>query len=153
MSEDVSIALREYAHYALLNSAGVAGFPQTEIESAIADYLAASFLGSPVIGSNLGRLFGLKTKFIRTLDNPLRYASLPTDDWYGHGQVWAAALWACRQQEAQLDELMLPAWRAATAGMLTDPEHRKRFAGALIAAPAPAGPCLSKEFERRGLPR
>jgi len=150
MSEDTSIALREYSHYALLKSQTNPAYPQTEVESAVADYLSASFLGSPVIGANLGPLFGAKTSYVRTLDNTLTYQAPPSDDWYGRGQVWAGALWACRQRgRKQLDQLMLMAWRAES-GM---PIDYKRFGAALAAALAPVGPCLSDQIKRRGLPQ
>jgi hypothetical protein len=154
MSEDDSIALREYSHHTLTKSAGPGAFEQTEIESAVADYLPASFLASPVIGPNLGRLFNLKTTYLRTIDNTFTYKSPPSNDWYGRGQVWAGALWACRKQgQAQLDQLIGPAWRAASATHMAESETAKRFAATLVAAPAPAGPCLSNEIARRGLPR
>jgi hypothetical protein len=154
MSEDVSVALREYSHHALTKTAAPDAFEQTEIESAVADYLPASFLGSPIIGPTLGRLFGLKTAYIRTLDNALSYKATSGPDWYARGQVWGGALWACRQQgQAQLDRVILPAWRAASAGQTAKAESIRRFAATLVAAPAPVGPCLSNEIARRDLPR
>ena len=150
MSEDTSIALREYSHYALLKSQNNADYPQTEIESAVADYLSASFLRSPIIGANLGPLFGSKTTYVRTLDNTFTYQAPPSDDWHGRGQVWAGALWVCWQRgRMQLDQLILTAWQAAS----TMPIDHKRFGAALAAAPTPVGPCLSDQIRRRGLPR
>jgi len=113
LSEDLSIALREFTHFALTRAVGE-GFKQTAAESALADYLPATFLNSPLIGlafRNLGSNSGF-----RTLDNKKSYdaeATKGVGGWYERGIVWAGALWACRdpKQPENVDNLVLPAWR------------------------------------------
>jgi hypothetical protein len=68
LSGDESIALREYTHHALFVSLGSpSDYHQNEVESALADYLPASFSDSPIIGAGRGALLGLPTSFLRTL--------------------------------------------------------------------------------------
>lgn len=153
LAENVSVALREYGHHALSKSARPEAFKQTEVETAVADYLPASFTGSPVIGANLGALFGLKTPYIRTLDNTVVYTSTSSDDLFARGQAWSGALWSCRsRQQAGIDRLVLAAWRVATAAAMPDAESAKKFGATLAGAPEPLGTCLRNEMTRRGLP-
>lgn len=153
MSNDISVALREYSHHALTKAIEPDIRQQTEVESALADYLVASSLDSPIIGANLGGLFGLKTPYIRTLDNAMTYKTAPGDDWYGRGQVLAGALWACRKEgQKQLDKLIRPAWVAANQSGGSSQDVAKRFDAELATAPAPIGPCITEQIAKRGLP-
>jgi hypothetical protein len=48
MSSDMTVLLREFTHHVLITAARQgAQFANNEIESALADYFPASFLGSP----------------------------------------------------------------------------------------------------------
>jgi hypothetical protein len=130
------------------------GFDVDAIESGLADYLAASFLQTPIIGKDLGRLFQLPTPYIRTLDNNQTFDGVGRDKFGNHhkvGETWGGALWACRKNaRKQIDETVLTAWRAANAG--ASDSASKRFGAVLAAAPAPAGACLADEIAKRGLP-
>jgi hypothetical protein len=151
MAEDLSIALHEYSHRALLKAARTALQEDDEIEAALAAYLAASFLKSPIIGANLGKLFGVSTPNLMTLSNDLTY-SVASRDWHGREQVWAAALWACRDNGEQIDKLIRGAWDRANSNGTSRKERIKGFSEALAKAPPPAGQCLVDQFARRGLP-
>jgi hypothetical protein len=122
---------------------------RTEIESALADYLPASFLDSPVIGADLGPRFGLTTSYIRTLANANAetYKHLASNDDINRGAVWAAALWVCREQVGQkaVDGLVLPAWRRA---MGVPSNNTGEFRKALMEASPPIGACFSTEFSK-----
>jgi len=152
MSSDMSVFLREYTHHVLMQAAGAnprAG--ATAVESALADYLPASFLGSPLIGEGLGRLFNLPTSYIRRLDNTLQYDEVQ-DESHARGEVWAGALWSCRQMHGQsaVDRVPVQGWFAMVASQNADLDAR--FGAALAAAPAPAGACLADETRQRRLP-
>ena len=154
MSSDMTVFLREYTHQALLQTAGgntTAG--NTAIESALADYLPASFLGTPLIGEGLGPLFQLPTSFLRKLDNALIYPDV-ADESHARGEVWAGALWTCRQSlgQAAVDRAPVQAW-VALAATAAEADLEKRFGAALAKASAPAGRCFGDEISRRQLPR
>lgn len=93
LSDDPSIALREFTHYALLKAVGEDLFRQTAVESALADYLPASFLKSPVVGLAFAKVKGSIQGF-RTLDNKQIYNAEATkayDGWFQRGIVWGRA--------------------------------------------------------------
>ncbi len=154
LSDDLSIALREFTHYALTKAVGDGKFRQTAVELALADYLPATFLKSPVIGSGFAKL---GVPGLRTLDNKQSYDAEATkgpDGWFARGIVWAGALWACRnpEQPEGVDNLILPAWRKASVLPLDEDLVEARFGAALAAAPTPEGDCFRKEIASRGLP-
>jgi hypothetical protein len=138
------LPVHEYSHHALFHAVktvDVAGIAQSEIEAALADYLSASFLGSPVVAALGGR----------TLDNASTY--LGSMDVWDRGLVWGGALWTCREKaQKQMDQLVLPAWEAAANSQNPRKEFAKRFADKIKTAPAPVGTCFSDEIRRRRLP-
>jgi hypothetical protein len=149
---DTSMVLREYVHHALLDPlANQNRVDFAEVESALADYLPASFLDSPLIGAGLGAVLGLKTDFVRTLDSAVSYERSPYA--IQRGVVWAAALWACRLRVGQqaVDSLILSAWRQATAVRGIN-QVAEEFGKALMASKPPVGPCFSTEIDNRKLP-
>ncbi len=138
MSGDMTVFLREYTHQALLQAMGrntIAG--RTAIESALADYLPASFLGSPLIGEGLRPIFDLPTSYLRRLDNRLVYPDVANEP-HARGEVWAGALWACRQSLGQVavDRVPVQAW-AALAHTATEADFETRFSAALVQASTP----------------
>lgn len=153
MASDMTVFLREYTHQALMQAAGENLTVTAAFESALADYLPASFLGTPLIGEGLGPLFQLQTSYIRRLDNSLSYPDV-ADNSHARGEVWAGALWSCRQSlgQAAVDRASVDAW-VALAATVTGPEFEKRVGAALGKASAPAGRCLADEISRRKLPR
>jgi hypothetical protein len=160
LSEDTSTALREYTHHALLTEVGPENFVQTEVESALADYLPATFLDSPVMGANLGSSFKSSGYHVRSVENANTYASVSQDprlNWFERGLVWAGAIWACRQRASQnrarVDDLMVTAWRKANVAPVRREVVAERFGAALTEAPSPVGECFAEEIARRGLPR
>jgi hypothetical protein len=151
ISSDVFIALREYTHYALFTAVGSPiSYKQTEVESALADYLPATFLNSSAFGSNLPKNIGLDVRLFRNIDKDDSYDAVPRD-WFSRGIVWAAALWSCRQRSGRVvDDLILPLWREA---MVTPDDEQlivERFGAALVASSL--GQCFIKEMSRRNLP-
>jgi hypothetical protein len=151
MSADMSVLLREYSHHVLIEAASNGPIGASAIESALADYFPSSFLGSPLIGEGLGPLFKLRTSYIRRLDNPLVYSDVE-DEPHARGEVWAGALWACRQDlgQAVVDGVPATAWLAAA--------HATRnveaaFGKALLGPAGAARACLSREMEKRKIPR
>jgi hypothetical protein len=156
LADDSSIALREFAHYALLKAVGSELFKQTGIESALADYLPATFLKSPVIGSAFAKENGA-SRGPRTLDNKQSYNAAATKGeggWFDRGIVWAGAIWACRnpQQPDGVDNLILALWRKASVLPLEEDLVEVRFGAALAAAAAPQGVCFAAQIAARGLP-
>jgi hypothetical protein len=143
-SADMSIPLHVYSHHALLNAAkaiDLTSNPVPEIESALADYLSASFLQSPIIGA-LGS---------RTLDNASTY--LGSMDIWERGLIWAGALWTCREKaQMQMDQLILPAWEEASISRSPGKDFAKRFADTIKAAPTPVGTCFTDEIRHRQIP-
>jgi len=155
--DDLSIALREFTHYALTKVVGEEAFRQTAVESALSDYLPATFLKSPVIGSAFVKLYGSSNLGFRTLDNKLSYDKEATKDprgWFPRGLIWAGALWTCRNPEHPegVDDLVLPAWRKASVLPLEDDLVEARFGAALAAAPPPQGTCFTAQIAERRLP-
>jgi hypothetical protein len=154
MIGDVSVALREYTHHALFKALDFENSSQDQVESALADYLPASFLNSPVIGDGLGPLFGRTTNYIRTLATGVAYNNDKSIGPVQQGEAWAAALWACRTLVGQgsVDNRVLSAWRQAKIASEPDDSIAGRFGKALAAAEAPAGTCFVQEISRRKLP-
>jgi hypothetical protein len=144
LSGDASIALREYTHYAFKVSAAPEIVKKTEIESALADYLPATYLGSPIWGAN--------TLVERNIDDTSSHISASTVGWFARGMVWAGALWSCRQKvgRQRVDDLMQGAWQQALP-MQQDLVAAK-FGEVLTTAPPPVGECFTEEINRRGLP-
>ncbi|MGA8656384.1 MAG: hypothetical protein WB586_09560 [Chthoniobacterales bacterium] len=139
-STDMSVPVHVYSHHALLNAVTEDLTGIAEIERALADYLSASFLQSPVVGALGGQ----------TLDNSSIYSS--SMDVQKRGLVWGGALWTCREKaQKQMDQLVLPAWEAAANSH--DPRKElKLFSDKIKAASAPVGTCFSDEIKRRRLP-
>ena len=132
-------------------------FRQTAVESALADYLPATFLKSPVIGSAFAKLSGPSALGFRTLENKQSYdadATQGPDRWFLRGIVWAGVLWACRNPERPegVDNLILPMWRKANAPPIENDLVEARFGAALAAAPPPQGACFSEQIASRRLP-
>ena len=152
LSGDSSVLLREYTHFVLAESVGSAAVGDSDIESGVADYLPASFLGSPRIGEGLGHLFNLQTTYIRRLDQVTSYTAVE-DEPHARGEVWSAALWACRQIVGQqaVDQAVASAWTSVMTWPLR-PDADARFGAALAAVAAPVGGCLTTEMDRRHLP-
>jgi hypothetical protein len=137
---DMSVPVHVYSHHALFNAVTAVDPDGLEIEHALADYLSASFLQSPIVGALRGQ----------TLNNASAY--LGSMDVQERGLVWGGALWTCREKaQKQMDQLVLPAWEAAATSQNPQKEFTKRFADTIKAAPAPLGTCFSDEIRRRGL--
>jgi hypothetical protein len=157
LSEDLSVVLREFSHHALEKAVGKPIFAQTAVESALADYLPATFLKSPVIGSAFAKLDGPSALRFRTLENKQSYDAKATqgrDGRFPRGIVWAGALWACRNPEwpEGVDNLIFPMWRKANVPPIQNDLVEARFGAALAAAPPPQGACFSEQIASRRLP-
>jgi len=152
LSADKSVLLREYTHYVLAQSADTDAMGSSDVESGVADYLPASYLGKPVIGEGLGHLFNLPTTYIRRLDRFASYNEVQNEP-HARGEVWSGAMWACRQALGQkpTDEAVVSAWTSAMRGPRR-PDASTRFGSALAKMPGPVGTCLLREIERRQLP-
>src|SRR4051794_31675084 len=156
LSDDLSLVLREFSHHALTQAVGREKFRQTAIESALADYLPATFLKSPVIGAIFAKL-SQSIPGPRTLTGQGTYDAEATkgkDGWFTRGIVWAQALWACRNPDRPegVDNLILPAWQESNVPPIEDDLVEARFGGALAAAPSPEGTCFGKQIAARRLP-
>ena len=152
MAGDLTVALREFTHHALYSMLGSIR-PQDQIESALADYLPASFLNSPVIGAGLGKIFGLPTDYIRRLDADVQYDRAATNP-VTKGLAWGAALWTCRQTVGQgpVDGNILRAWTDSENPSAADDVIAGRFGKALSAAASSVGSCFAQEIAHRHLP-
>jgi hypothetical protein len=154
MADSVSAVLHKYTYHALFMALNYSGEPFNEITYALADYLPASFLDSPIIGAGLGPLVGLNTNYLRTLDSTASYKRASSS--LQRGAIWAAALWACRVRgdRQAVDGLILPAWQQAMGmGMRRDDDRvAEEFGKALIAGTSSVGSCFSTELHNRKLP-
>jgi hypothetical protein len=148
-----SVALREYAHYALLTAAeGNSALHRSEVESGLADYFPASFLDNPLIGEKLGPLFNLPTSYIRNLANTMVYPA--GAEAHTLGEAWDGAIWQCRQQLGRqvTDKIVLHAW---TDFALKHPDNVHAFGTALISGEANGSSgshCFAGQIEHRHLP-
>jgi hypothetical protein len=153
LTQDDAVALREYAHYALASAIAPELYAQTEVESALADYLPATFLNSPAFGTGLKKDIGLLPEFFRNIDQSKSYDAA-SKDWFHRGVVWAEALWACRQRTSRgVDDLVLSAWQHAMVKPVQAQLIAQRFGKTQAAAAPPYAPCFSEEIARRKLPR
>ena len=152
LSGDSSVLLREYTHFVLAESVGSSAIGDSDVESGVADYLPASFLESPRIGEGLGHLFNLQTTYIRRLDQLTSYIAVE-DEPHAQGEVWSAALWACRQIVGQqaVDQAVVSAFTSVMTWPLR-PGVDARFGAALAGVAGPVGRCLTTEMDRRHLP-
>jgi hypothetical protein len=157
LSNMPSVILHEYTHHALRQSRTMRD-SFSEIDEALADYFASSYLDDPIIGEGFGKLSEVShddgQSYIRNLDNVLKYVEQP-DDANSRGNVWGGVMWACRSELGQsvMDEIALKAWRSLTVAG----REPNDFGKALIDLEAGADmagkpPCLSREIAERGLP-
>jgi hypothetical protein len=152
----ISVALREYGHHALLAVLPKAQqeVRDSEVESALADYFAASFLDDPLLGENTGKLFGMTTSYIRNLATASTYAAASAES-HARGEIWGAALWQCRRELGTdtVDKISLQAWKDFN-NRSVKPENLKSFSAALVAGEAATGNqgCFLKQITQRGLP-
>jgi hypothetical protein len=154
LADDPSIALREFTHYALAKAVAGAVVKQTAVESALADYLPATFLNSPLIGSAYSKVNDMQWA-VRDLSNNHAYDdNAKRREWFGRGVIWAEALWACRNtsQPEGVDSLILPVWRELGVLALEGNLVEARFGSLLGAAPPPQGGCFKAQITARGLP-
>jgi len=153
MAGYLTVALHEYTHYALYRMLGSDIRLQDQIEAALADYLPASFLDSPVIGAGLGKIFGFSTDYIRRLDADVQYDRTATSP-VTKSLAWGAALWTCRQKVGRgpIDGIILQAWTGAEDPPATDDVIAERFGKALSTAASPVGSCFAQEIAHRHLP-
>ena len=152
-----SVIFHEYTHHALRLSSKFGVF-YSEIDEALADYFAASYLNDPKIGEGYFKFGGVSSSgaqsYLRNLDNTLKYDE-KSDDRLANANVWSGVMWKCRSGLGQsvMDEVAAKAWR----GLAADSRRPKDFGQALISFEAGADlagkpPCLSREIAERGLP-
>ena len=114
-------ALREFTHHVLqeLKSEMVWRDDTAGVESGLADYLPASFLGNPDFGKDIWPVFerhnpGLKVPS-RNLENRDSFSLIrfEKDHQHRYGTVWGGAYWELREALGRevLDRLLLAAWK------------------------------------------
>jgi hypothetical protein len=151
-----SIFLSEYTLYALGHSKSAAKFQfsEFEVEYGVRDYFVASFLNDPLIGDGSGKIFGLSTSYIRKLDRNIQYKTAANEE-HARGEVWSAALWACRSQlpSGVMDKIAYRAWQKYFASHPNAGEFGKDLIEAEKSyVEAPDKRCLDREMSSRGLP-
>ena len=135
MAEDASVALREYNHHVLITTKNrISGGAFGALESGLADYFACSFLNTPNVGEKLGKLFNLKTPFIRSLENNKTYTDFPrggAEEIYQGGAVWGGFFWDLREQlgTSEADALIASTWLSFTV-----PDNDAQIPSAFIEA-------------------
>lgn len=105
---------REYMHHILLESSSGPysnKFVQS-IQSGLADYYPASFLGTPFLGTKTAQIYGLA--YIRTVESDDGFDKLNDDIWTNNGKIWGSLFWDIRNGlgQAVSDKLLLGAWKA-----------------------------------------
>ena len=157
LSRVLSVVLREYAHHALVTAVNWIDMPSVdEIESGLADYFAASFLSNPLIGDSLGTLFGMKTPYLRNINNDTKYGEADSEH-HARGEVWSGALWRCRARLGQevADKISLAAW-TALKDQPAQAAPTKNFGAALSrqerAVTGKPSDCFAGQIAQRGLP-
>jgi|GEM_PF-1745295 len=139
MAEDPSVALREYNHHVLITTKNrISGGAFGALESGLADYFACSFLNTPNVGEKVGKLFNLKTPFIRSLKNNKAYTDFPTGggaEIFQGGEVWGGLFWDLREQlgTSEADTLIASTWLSFTIPG-NDAQIRSAFIEALLKA-------------------
>jgi hypothetical protein len=151
-----SIFLSEYTHYALGLSKSATTFRSSEfeVEYGVRDYFVASFLNDPLIGEGSGKIFGLPTSYIRKLDRDIQYKTVANEE-HARGEVWSAALWACRSQlpSGVMNKIVYRAWQKYFASHPNAGEFRRDLLDAEKSyVEAPDKRCLDREMSSRGLP-
>lgn len=133
---------REYAHHVLM--AHGAKWDRDGLESGLADYLVASYLGHPALGPGLAKRLNLRKLYVRNLKNDIPYQEERSA--HEKGEVWGAAFWEIRERlgQATADRTLTRAW--------LDPASNEGKAAfpALVVSISGEG-SLSQAFRRRGL--
>jgi len=134
-------AYREYMHHVLMEYPGAPPMengPATSIESGLADYYPASFMGTPLLGEHGARAMNLPRPYIRNLTGSAGFADLTDDLWFNNGQIWGSLFWDIRQALGQetTDRLLLSAW-AATRWPSAPSKSVRAFLLTLLADAAP----------------
>jgi hypothetical protein len=112
--------LREFTHHVLqeLNPEMNWGYDHAGLESALADYLPASFLDNSDFGADIWPIFerhspGLEVTS-RNLENQLSFKKVNLDpgNQHANGTVWGGAYWELREQfgKETIDGLLLATW-------------------------------------------
>jgi hypothetical protein len=108
-------AYREYMHHVLMEFQSAPPFANhgaISIESGLADYFPASFMGTPLLGAIGARAMKLGQPYLRTLTKSEGFANLTKDVWFNNGQIWGSLFWDIRDAlgQADADRLLLNAW-------------------------------------------
>lgn len=158
---DPYAVLREYGHHVLTETRAMPDewleSPDWDIESGLADYLAASFTGNPKIGeviaAHLRESGRFDRPFIRELDNDRSFPDIaPEEPYQGAGEVWGGAFWDLREAigREDADRVVVAAWLGG--GSFGAGRRAGDFAARVVdAVPADRRDEARRAFEARGL--
>ena len=122
IANDPYAALREYTHHVLAGDRKDEFWSGNEaltaVESGVADYFAASFLDSPVLGAVAAKVLMPGESYIRRMDHQRTYREGPREGRspiHGMGEIWGGAFWEMRERLTKdvFDPLLVTAWRAS----------------------------------------
>jgi len=103
-----------------------------QINTALADYFASSYLDNPLVGQEIAKLLTPGNAALRNLDNQATFAQIRTcevSEPLKAGEIWGGAFWEIRSKlgKATADRLLSAAWRS------TPPtEGQRGFAQAFV---------------------
>jgi hypothetical protein len=119
ITNDPSIALREYNHHVLMATVKEKNWQNQllAIESGLADYFSCSFLNNPKFGEKSARVLGNPNSlYIRMLSNNRRFsefAKLKDNEMnYAGAEIWGGAFWGIRNKFGRdvADSIIASAW-------------------------------------------
>jgi uncharacterized coiled-coil protein SlyX len=131
VAEDQFVLLREYSHHILYSSLSFGAFDNLHssnfslipLESGLANYFSASYLGNPRLGAIAARYMKSTTQFEKpflfNLDNTETVTTLVIKDFRlrldnNLQEAWGGLFWEIRQKlgQAIADKLLYDAWRS-----------------------------------------
>jgi hypothetical protein len=115
---DPYVPRREYMHHILWAVKSQVNFaiPLADIESGLADYFAASFANTPILGEHTAKVIGigkLGRSYVRRLDNDHVFTERGPDYHVNdRGEMWGGAFWEIRDRLGRdfTDRLLVRAW-------------------------------------------
>ena len=149
LAGDRHVLGREYMHHVLMSVLWSGGarpnmsHTYAAIESGVADYFAASFLGDPRVGQVAAQVLKLDKPFVRNLNNNNRFTGGVVKDFaetYAVGETWGGLFWEMRQRLDQpvADQIIFAAWAGLQRSDLAS-DQPEGFARRLLDTAQPVG--------------
>jgi uncharacterized protein (TIGR03437 family) len=151
---DTDVIFHEYTHAVVFAAVGATrsrGFGA--LNEGFADYFSSSFQDDANVGEYAGPLFGARTPYLRTIENPNQYPRDLFNEVHQASLIWSGALWDIRRTigPAQADLIAL----ATLLSLRGDSDFVPAGIAAVTAANAlfgaPARASVLSVMQRRGI--